>query len=478
MKEQETFYASLENAPGCVDSLEYAQYTNNVEHTLKQLRVDLAGCSNPQQLALRLMKIALEFYDADWCGIIDADVNLKIWSPFWWYDAEHGEMAPKLPAEMSSFETYDSWIECLRDDKDMIIPDTEELKETHPDEYEFYQSIGAKSVLAVSFWKRPKGFFVLRNPKRYKTFTTILRLLNYITVTTLNEYYLMETNKRSMKSPQIVKDNDVYISVFGELKITTTQGVLTETDLKSPKISRMLVYLLLSKKRAVTPREIAEALWQDEETDTPGKNMKGLVYRLQQMFGLISDYRLIESTAYGYRMNPELNIITDIRLFSDKCKAALSTASVNKKKDLLRKAVDLYQGDLLVSASSEHWIMPAAINFQCYYVGMLNELMQLFNKERNYQCIHNYAAKALAIVPDNADMYYWLIHSMYLQGNCELARSELKMAQNRLLAEDYQDLIMRLSDETKREQLTRNTFITPRETGENLKFSITLSNDR
>lgn len=50
---------------------------------------------------------------------------------------------------------------------------------------------------------------------------------------------------------------------------------------------------------------------------------------------------------------------------------------------------------------------------------------------------HRYAAKALAIVPHSADIYYWLIHAIHKQGHTEIARSELRTAKHRLLEEDY-----------------------------------------
>ena len=95
----------------------------------------------------------------------------------------------------------------------------------------------------------------------------LLRLLNHAIGSALNEFFLMETNKLAITSPRIENDTDVYISMFGELKITTSKGVLTEQELKSPKIVRMLVYLLLSQKSASAPREIADAIWPHEESD-------------------------------------------------------------------------------------------------------------------------------------------------------------------------------------------------------------------
>ena len=182
-------------------------------------------------------------------------------------------------------------------------------------EYSLYKRLEAKSILAVPFWKGPKGFLTLKNPKRYADNISMLRILNFAVVSLINEYHLLESRKLTIMSPRITSEDDVYISIFGELVITTKEGILTETELKSPKIARLLVYLLLSRKAACSPREIVDALWADEDVDSAVKNIKGLIYRLQQAFGHISNHRLITSTANGYQLNPKLHITTDYQLF-------------------------------------------------------------------------------------------------------------------------------------------------------------------
>ena len=71
------------------------------------------------------------------------------------------------------------------------------------------------------FWKGPTGFLTLRNAKKYKNQTGFLRMLNYAVISSLNEYFLLETRKLTIISPRITNATDVYISLFGELKITT-----------------------------------------------------------------------------------------------------------------------------------------------------------------------------------------------------------------------------------------------------------------
>lgn len=419
----------------------------DIERTIRNVQKVGPFVLDPKEAALVVLKAATAFYDADWCGVIDADVEMKLWTPVWWYNAQVGEMAAIELPERETNDCVERWVECIQKHTPVVIPDVEEIREEHPEEYLLYQNAGVQSLMVTPFWQKPTGFLVVKNPRRYKKYISMLRLLNYTVITSLHEYKMMETLRHSTISPRVTAEKDVYISVFGELKITTSKGVITETELKSPKIARLLVYLLLSRKAAIAPREIQDTIWPEEECDLPGKNIKGLVYRLQQAFSVISDYRLIESTSSGYRINSNLNIITDIQLFVDKCQFALSTASTEKKKDVLSKAIALYEGDVLSSASSEHWLMPTVVNYQCYYIGMFNELMRLFDSERRYEGIHNYAAKALLITPENPDVYFWLIHAMAKKGHCEVARSELKMARVKLTAEDYADLTERLSSD-------------------------------
>lgn len=426
---------------------EYVEYAIDSERAYNELQKRLATCDNPKDIALCVMKSIVEFYDAEWCGTVDVDADLGVWNAFWWYSRKSGAMAATICKDIEYAQEYARWLNCLKEHQPVIITSVEDIKDTDPAEYERYQYLGVESVIAVQFWMQSKGFLVLKNPKRYKNQTAFIRLLAFAIVTSVNEYRLMETNKLSIISPRISSDADVYISLFGELEITTSKGRITESELKSPKISRLLVYLLLSRKAGNAPREIADTIWSDEETDMQGKNMKGLVYRLQQAFSLISDYRLVESTVNGYQLNPKLNITTDVQLFNSKWDMAMSAPSLEDKEEILKKMVELYTGDILHSASSEHWIMPHSTSLQFRYVGAVNELMKLFEAERHYHHIRSYAAKALLIVPHDPNVYYWLIHAMYKQGHMEMARSELKMAQTELNEEDFDDLVLKVEAE-------------------------------
>ncbi len=427
------------------DVTEYARYSMEIERTFTELQRELAVCHDPKEVALNVMRVATEFYDADWCGIFEVDLELGIFSPFWWYNREHGAMAKTLSKEIEALE-YSRWTESLKNHTAMIVENIEDVREKYPEEYELYTRLQVKNLMAVPFWTGPLGFLVLRNPKRYIRQTSFLRMLNYVVVNSLSEYFMIETSKLTLTSPRITNDHDVYISLFGEMKIIGPKGILTESELKSPKIARLLVYLLMSKKNGVYPREMANAIWPDEDCDSVTKNFKGLVYRLQQAFGLISDCRLVESTPNGYRLNPDLNITTDYQLFQMKRTNAFAANSVEQKIDLLTKAADLYSGPFFHSASNEHWIMATSVDYYYQYVSLMGELLKTLFEEKDFICVHKYAATALQFAPHSEDFYFWMIRSTMRVGHTEAARGELRMAQTKLLEEEYAVLIERLKE--------------------------------
>lgn len=179
------------------------------------------------------------------------------------------------------------------------------------------------------------------------------------------------------------------------------------------------------------------------------KNIKGLIYRLQQAFGHISNHRLITSTANGYQLNPKLHITTDYQLFDKKWNVAVKALDIEEKIKYLKKAVELYQGPMFRSAKHEHWIMATSVSFEMRYLGAVSELMKALFQINDYLGIQQYAAKAVQLCPHSVDVYFWMIVSMYKLNNPEMAKGELRMARCNLLSEEYEELTNRLNEQVQ-----------------------------
>ena len=430
-----------------VNQREYIQYTIEMDQAITQLVDGLHNSDDPEEILQQMLVAVTEFYDGDWAGIMEADLTMKIWSTYWWYNRNTGGMTPNRFADLEDGEYLWRWIDSMTKGTPMIIEDIESIKEISPMEYSFLKANGVKSMLAVPFWKRPTGFLIVRNPKRYVQRTSVLKALAFVAVSSINEKRLMDSTKLNLTPDIIKKDTDIVINLFDHFQIITSKGVLVEADLKSPKMVSLIVYLLLNKRSGISSLEIFHNLWPDEDEDRAVSNVKVLVYRLQQTFSLISDYRLIESSKRGYRINPELNIITDTQIFEEYWNQAQITADLAAKGHLLKKAMDIYKHGVLPDLGGELWLMPIVAHYSLRYMGVINQLLSALDKANDYVCIHEYANIAIQSVPGSADAYYWLIYAMQHLGTPEIARNELHAAKQALTAEDFQDILQRLQME-------------------------------
>ena len=427
-------------------SAEYIQYTQELEQTLSVLEAHLHESDNPDEIILHALETACDFYNGDWAGFLEIDLELGLWTPYIWFNKNPDDKTTIMLNEIESADFLYRWVTAMKNNLPIIVEDREQIKKDFPDEYEMYQRLRIHSVLAVPVKPRPTGFLAVRNPKRYIDRSSMLQMLAFVVLAIANEKKLLDSAKLAWSPENITKETDILFHLFGELEVYTSQGVLHEADLKSPKIIRLLAYMLLGSRRFFTARELAETLWPDEAFDqeNPGKNIKTLIYRLRQVFSMISEQDLIESTPYGYRLNPKLNIMTDLQEFDRYLRSAQDTASITGKIDLLKKAVSVYRGNILGSAAGEHWLIPTSSHYNLKYLGAVNELLKTLAELKDYAGVHQYAAQALCIDPGNFRAYFWMIYSMYRQGATEMAKAELRAAEQHLTSEEYSELVQHL----------------------------------
>lgn len=372
---------------------------------------------SPKEVAQQVLKATCQFYDADWCGLIQVDLDLSLWTPFWWFNTGTTDKTMILTEEYESAKFLDRWVQAVRKGIPMVVPDAEATKESYPAEYDLYQRLGIRSVIAVSLEPRP-----------------VALLASY------NEQKMLNRLQMAYIPTSIQSSKDIYVSLFGELSISTSKGVLKEADFSSPSISRLISYLLISRKNAISPQEITQTLWPDD-SDNPAKNVKCLIYRLRQKFSLISDEPLILSSASGYQLNPELHIMTDYQRFDELVSSAARASSVINKVDILKNALDLYRGKVLSSADGEHWLIQFSTKYHLSYMGTVSELLKQLDSLHSYDLLNQYAMKSLTIAPDNPKAYCWLIRSLKAQGMNELATNELAAAKEHLTTEEYEEIL-------------------------------------
>lgn len=75
---------------------ENVQCALDFENTMNELETQLYYRHlPPKEVALRVMEAACKFYDADWCGLIQVDLDLGLWKPLWWHNEYLLRKAPQ-----------------------------------------------------------------------------------------------------------------------------------------------------------------------------------------------------------------------------------------------------------------------------------------------------------------------------------------------------------------------------------------------
>ncbi len=405
---------------------------------------EVYGIHDPFDIAQRALRTACEFYEADWCGMFDADMLLDLWMPFWWYNRLTGGMTEtqlKGGQVMGSFEMFRKMI---ADNQSYYQADVESIRLSKPDEYALFISQDVKSFLAVPYSRREHGIIFLRNPKRYGDKPEMLRIISNILIQEINEQKHLDRLKINAASADIRKDADVIINLFGGIEIITEQGKLVEAEMKSQTCSKIFALLMLNRHRGMPAKELSDLIWADKDYDNPTGNLRSNLYRLRNMFELLSDSELIVTTTNGYRINPDLKIATDYEQFEKLCQSVTPFTGNQRQIEVLKEAVKLYDGKLFPNGSGEHWLIPYSAKYHMMYLETVDKLMALLNEVEDYKTLHDYSMRAIKIDPDSPVVIYWLVVALRKNGAIEMAKKHLESAKARLLEEEYRDLEERL----------------------------------
>ena len=179
-----------------------------------------------------LLQGAAEFYGAARASVVEADWDLKIGLLTYEWCAE-GVEHQKDMLQYLAVESFPRWCEFLSLNRPVVIPDMEAIRDTYPDEYQFFQRYGVKSILAAPFSKRiNQGYIAVDDPTHFQDDPTFLFIISYAVVVELNEIKLSQSIAAAQRASKY-SDRDVYVNCLGDLEIRNAKGTLTEEDIFS-----------------------------------------------------------------------------------------------------------------------------------------------------------------------------------------------------------------------------------------------------
>lgn len=398
---------------------------------------------DPLEIAIGVMKAACELYDADWCGILTADLQTQVFIPEIWYEVGLGPMKETLFNEVEFTEEFATWVQHLLDQEPLVIPDIEAIRKTNPKEYEAYKRLDARSIVGVPFGQHPLGFMVVRNVKRYAEHYQPLQLACFVAMMMLEQI----RRARMEKVMYVEKPDDgkfhIRYNILGPHSMVVKGHEVSEQDLPHPNRRAWIVLLyMVLHKIPVDQQRLIEENWPDEPENTARNNIRQAIFRMHNDLAAYHDVKVIDARNKLLTFSDEVKITTDAQELEDIYRRTRKMPEGNEKLLLLEKAFSLYRGRLFVQGEADigNWLYTYTSHYNQIYVDITSEMLAILGHNKDYRCIMELGPQALEIEPGIQAAYYWVMIAADNMGNSVAKEQFLKKAQEELIEEEYERL--------------------------------------
>ncbi|MEG1758416.1 MAG: BTAD domain-containing putative transcriptional regulator [Oscillospiraceae bacterium] len=419
------------NVQDSIENFDYISYADVFSSTVERLEHIYKGVDQLEQNIDDVLDAVLYTYAADRAFIYEVDSELS--------------------CAVDIYERCRTGYESKNDKYKSLYPQTVELLLARLEVGESYSIVTNKEKddfnrtrledanvwlnMAAPFSKRSgiKCFLCVDNPRRFFGHTSFLQHASSLLATD------MYTNKMSdhLAASQLlnklngdISDDNVKIYLLGRFELLTSMGVQTGSGFSSSQCCTLFIYLLSNRKRVVSVREIAEALWPDQLLDNPYNMVKSVVFRTRKALDGICAKPLIIAANGTYMINPELNIWLDTEEFEKLCRqAASATLPDEARLRLYKQAMSIYRGGMLPSFEAEMWLLARISYYQLLYIDMVNGYIECLNELGDYQAMFSVVAQATVIEPGEPEIHLKLIEALMKKGRYELAKKYFSKAE-------------------------------------------------
>lgn len=379
-----------------------------------------------------VLKRHIKFFDADWIGLIDFDLEMGRWSTKIFYNAATGSSSETLIQDAESVDQVLGWLRAIKEQKPIVIENIEDIRDEAPEEYAMYKRLKVESVLGVPYMNCGTGLVVVRNPKRFKTNYQALNLMSYIITNEIISKQRREKMVRHTLKDEPKTEQEVYIKLLGEMEIVSKDLRLKGNEIADP-IRLMIAFLATHPEQRFSLEQLKDVCRTDTEC------LKNYIYRFRKKWKGIRNldndaYQLIVTVDKDYMFNPELKIRIDVDYAIDMVKVIEDTADATTKIELLKQFYSTYRGDFMQGEITDSMVVTnARFHYKGIYIEQMNTMLKLMFDAKDYASVTKYAGNILVLNPRSVEIHCWRMMALFKLGKLEL----MKGAQDS--AEEYLD---------------------------------------
>ena len=214
------------------------------------------------------------------------------------------------------------------------------------------------------------------------------------------------------------------IQLFGNFQLTFAGEPLVH--IKSAPMQSLLAYLLIRRNRPQARQHLAYLLWPDSTEAQAYTNLRRELHLLRRALPSAERFLRIDAKFLQWRADADFtldvgdfetaaaevdqlkgNQLTDDQLKGDE--------NMDSLRAMLEKVVALYTGDLLLGCYDD-WIVSERERLSQVFAGMLEQLIQLCERQRDYSLAIRYAERLRRYDPLHEATYRHLMRLHTLNG--------------------------------------------------------------
>ncbi len=243
------------------------------------------------------------------------------------------------------------------------------------------------------------------------------------------------------------------ISTLGNLYITDGDKQLTEENLRSVMVLKLLVYLLIYRDKVLSSEDIAHAIWQGEEIENPVGALKNLMYRLRKSLNEYlgeNDYIITKKGAYSW--NQDIPATMDTECFEMMVSEAKKEHVAERAIEIYERALAIYQGEFVPTISDLHWASTRSTYYHSLYLSAVKALAELYVHKNAYEELEKLCNEALQHESADEQLFCYQIEARMRSGKTALAletyekareiiEKELGLRKTVVLTKVYEELL-------------------------------------
>ena len=206
----------------------------------------------------------------------------------------------------------------------------------------------------------------------------------------------------------------VYISFFGILTIRTEHGSLTENEINSNQMKKLIAYLSLNRKNIISVDILTAIIWPQGNED-PYTSLRGLVFRLRKTLKpIFPDDDFIIAKNGSYIVNPIFDLVIDAEQLHVISKYEISSTGA---KAFLNNSCYPF----IESLANDIWGLPVCTYYNTRLITYVCAVVSKMIDDKDYDDAVHYASKGLLIDHLSEDLHLLIISALVKKGCKKLA---------------------------------------------------------